>query len=391
MIATSSSPPQSATRLSIDLGAVVHNGRVAQRAAGGAAVWPVVKADGYGLGAVPIAQALANAGVAEGFCVALPEEAALLRQGGITHPLVLLSGVPTGWEERAAALNVQPFLFSMDEAHRLNAAAPPGVPFPVHLKVDTGMARLGFPVDEAVEILRTLEALPGLRVVGLVSHLACADERHNPVTAQQARRFQELRSHPEIARRGLRASLANSAGLLGHPQTRFDWVRPGILLYGASPFFPLSDWRREGLAPVVHWHSQVVQVRTLEAGTPMGYGHTWRAVKPCQIAQIRVGYGDGYSRRLSNRGEVLIRGCRVPVIGRVCMDLIAVDVTPLSQQVQPGDPVTLLGQDGEAFIGIEEMAHWMETIPYEVICRHAPRAERRYPRVIHPASSPGME
>lgn len=361
------------TWLEIDLKAIVHNYRLATRC--GAGVWPVVKADGYGLGAVPVALALQRAG-AEGFCVSLVSEAEVLRQAGITQPMALFSGFGVGEESQVGRLGVEPFLFRLEDGERLSQAMRGGQSVAVHLKIDTGMGRLGVSPEEAPAALASLQRLPGLRVVGLVSHLACADTPDHPANRWQIERLRSVLALPEA--RGLRVSLANSAGLLALPESCFDWVRPGIMLYGASPLFPARRAKEEGLRPVVSWHSTVVQVRSAPAGAPLGYGHTAVTQRPSRIAQLPVGYGDGYCRCLGNGvGQVLVAGRRAPVVGRVCMDLLAVDVTELPG-VAVGDEVTLLGEDGDDFIGIEEMAHWCHTIPYEVICRLTARNTRLY-------------
>lgn len=369
------SPPTNGrpTWLEIDLDAVVHNYRVA--AAQGVAAWPVVKAEAYGLGAVAVARALQAAG-APGLCISLVQEARLLRANGITLPLVLFSGFGPGEEGAMGELGLQPFLFSLEDARRLSAAADPAHPVAVHLKVDSGMARLGVPLAEAPAALEALRGMPGLHLVGIASHLACADTPEHPANAAQIAALRGLLEHP--AARGLVASLANSAGILAFPEARLDWVRPGIMLYGASPFYPQRRADQDGLAPVVGWRSTVIQLRELPAGTPLGYGHTHTTTRPSRIAWLPVGYGDGYCRCLGNGvGEVLVAGRRAPVVGRVCMDLTAIDLTHVPE-ARVGSRATLLGRDGEGFIGIEEMAGWCATIPYEVICRLGVRNPRRY-------------
>ncbi|MEO5371845.1 MAG: alanine racemase [Magnetococcus sp. DMHC-1] len=368
------------TWVEVDLGAVAHNYRVAQRSVGpDVDVWPVVKADGYGLGSVPVARALRSAGAA-GLCVALLEEGVALREAGIEGPVALFSGLSGACAEQAAALDLEPFLYEPGNDLQILAAATLERPLRVHVKVDTGMGRIGIPPEDLLAFLAAMDRLgERVQVVGLVSHLACADERQRPETARQLAVMQNLLAHPDVARRGLRVSLANSAGLLGHAATRFHWVRPGIMLYGASPFYPAESWRDTGLRPVVTWRSRIIQLRSMPSGTSVSYGHSFTTTRPSRLAQVPVGYGDGYNRRLGNRGQVLVAGRRVPVVGRVCMDLITVDVTDLPF-VEVGTPVTLLGADGAELIDIEEMATWLGTIPYEVICALGRRLPRRYLR-----------
>ncbi|MBF0152515.1 MAG: alanine racemase [Magnetococcales bacterium] len=374
-----SGPPLRPSWLEVDLGAVVHNYRVAQKSVGtDVEVWPVIKADGYGLGAGPVAQALHSVGAA-GFCVALLEEGISLREAGIESPVVLFSGLSGGCVEQMARLGLEPFLFEPASDLAILEAATPERALRVHIKVDTGMGRMGVPPAEVGAFLTALDRLgkERVQVVGVASHLACADERQRPETARQLAVLQGVLAQPDLARQGLRVSLANSAGLMGHPATRYTWVRPGIMLYGASPFYPEAGWREVGLRSVVTWRSRIIQLRSLPTGAPLSYGHSFTTSRPSRLAQVPVGYGDGYNRRLGNRGQVLIAGRRVPVVGRVCMDLITVDVTDLPA-VTVGTPVTLLGADGAEMIGIEEMATWLGTIPYEVICALGRRLPRRY-------------
>ena len=365
------------TWLEIDLDAIVHNFRLAKTTVGDRVdVYPVVKADGYGLGAEPIALALQKAG-ATGFCVALLEEAEALQAVGIIKPIILLSGLGFGLESRVMDMGLQPFVYSAEQVLRLLRLLPlakPAQPITVHLKIDTGMGRLGVSPQSVRPLIEQLSRVPGLHLAGVATHLACADEAERSETARQVQQMQELLSSIAIP---MRVSMANSAGILAHPKTHGDWVRPGIMLYGASPFFPQTTWERHGLRPVVQWLSQVIQIRTMAAGQSIGYGHTFTTTRPSRIAQVPVGYGDGFSRSLGNRGWALVAGQRVPIVGRVCMDSIALDVTALPQ-LQVGDRVTLLGRDGTEFIGIEEMAAWVETIPYEVLCRLGRRLRRVY-------------
>lgn len=365
-----------ATWLEIDLAAVVHNYKLARsKVAPGVGVFPVVKADGYGLGALPIAEALLEAG-AEGVCVALLEEAEQLRRGGVTQPIVLLSGLTSDVAPSVLSLGVQPFVYNLECLSALSQATN-GRDLSLFLKVDTGMARLGIAWEDLPKAIALIADLPGLVLGGVVSHLACADEPERPENGQQLALFRKLLSHFDSTVPMGRASLANSAGLLMGDDWHFDWVRPGIMLYGVSPFFPHRSWESDGLKPVVTWCTHCVQVRTVPADTPIGYGHTFVTSRPSTIAYLPVGYADGYNRFMSGQAEVLIEGKRVPVVAIISMDLTAVDVTGLDSVVT-GTKVTLLGQDGEAFIGVEEMAIWCDTIPYEVLCRLGQRLGRCY-------------
>lgn len=362
------------TWLEIDLDAVRHNFLRARHTVDpGVAVFPVIKADGYGLGALPIARALSKAG-ADGFCVALVEEAEALRQGGIRLPIVLLSGLYAGLEEAVARLQLHPFVFDAHTLPALSRAAGSKT-LSIFLKVDTGMGRLGLAPEDVPTAVAQTRALSGLTLAGIVSHMACADQPDHAENQAQLEGLKKVLAQPDMA--GLSVSLANSAALLSRPETHFSWIRPGIMLYGASPFFPTSSGREIGLRPVVHWRTHILQARTMPAGSAVGYNRTFITQRPTRMALLPVGYADGYNRLLSNRGEVLVAGRRVPVIGRVSMDLTAIDVTDIPGAVA-GCAVTLLGEEGGEPIDVEEMAAWRETIPYEVLCDLGQRLPRRY-------------
>jgi len=246
---------------------------------------------------------------------------------------------------------------------------------PIFLKVDTGMGRLGLAPEEVATAIDQIKALPGLTLAGVVSHLACADQPNHPANTEQWQCFHKVLIHSNMA--VSQVSLANSAALLSRPETHFAWVRPGIMLYGISPFFPANSGRDMGLRPVVRWCTHIFQVRNVPAGTPIGYGQTFITQKPSRIALLPVGYADGYNRLLSNRGVVLVAGHRVPVVGTISMDLITIDITDLPNAM-PGHPVTLLGNEGKEHIDVEEMASWRKTIPYEVLCDLGQRLPRHY-------------
>ncbi|MEO5350072.1 MAG: alanine racemase [Magnetococcus sp. YQC-3] len=363
------------TWLEIDLHAIQHNFAVAQRAvAPGVELFPVIKANGYGLGALPIAQRLIAAG-ADGFCVALVEEAEQLRRAGVTQPIVLLSGLSEGTEEAVAALNLMPFLFDRHALAPLSRAAGGGGAIAFFLKVNTGMNRLGVAVTEVAKIITHAHSLPGLQLAGIVSHMACADEPNHPENDRQLQTLHQVLDAAKM--NNSRVSMANSAALLSRTDTHFSWVRPGIMLYGASPFFPASSGREIGLQPVVRWSTRILHVNHLAEGEAVGYGRTFVSKRPSRIALLPVGYADGYNRHLGNQGWVLVAGQRVPVVGRVSMDMIAIDITNLPA-VTTGYPVTLLGSEGEERIDVEEMASWLGTIPYEVLCNLGTRVPRYY-------------
>ncbi|MBF0587835.1 MAG: alanine racemase [Magnetococcales bacterium] len=381
-----SEPPQGRpTWVDVDLDAVRHNFHLAKQAMKATrlpgqqiAIYPVVKADGYGLGATPIAKALHQSG-ADGFCVATVEEAVTLREAGIRAPIVLLAGFSRPQAPTIVKLELEPLLFRADEARYLAESANPKQPIAVHIQFDTGMARLGSSMDEALKMVHIIHQTAGLKLVGISSHLACADQPTRPENLKQVQKLRAILSHEGFANRTLRVSLANSGGLLGVPESHFDWGRPGIMLYGGSPFFPEMGWREAGLHAVARWHSRIIQIQTLDTGTPMGYGHTETTTRPSRIGQLPVGYADGLNRLHSNRkGWVAIEGVRAPIVGRVCMDLTAVDVTDIPAAHIGSEAILLGGDEAGIEPDVEEMATWTGTIPYEVLCRLGQRVPRRY-------------
>ncbi|MBF0194087.1 MAG: alanine racemase [Magnetococcales bacterium] len=369
------------TWLEINLTGVVENFLLAQKNVGNKVkVFPVVKADGYGLGALPISRALVAAG-APGLCVGLVEEAEELRQGGIEVPLIVFAGLTPGTEQFIIDLDLTPFIYTLDAAKALNnLAVALNKKVSCYIKVDTGMGRIGFSQKEFVSAIKEIKTMPGIKIAGLVSHLSCSDEEQNgEVTNKQIDTMQEILTAPELVEvnQGFN-SLANSGGILYHPNSHMKWVRPGIMLYGASPAYPRLTSKHDGVVGVVNWFSRIIQITQVSAGTPLGYGHSYTTNKTSKIAQIPVGYGDGYSRSLSNKGYVLIAGIKAPIVGRVCMDITAVDVTDIPD-AKVGSLVTILGKDGSQQISIEMMASWLDTIPYEVICNIGKRVPRYYP------------
>ncbi|WP_130471441.1 alanine racemase [Candidatus Magnetaquicoccus inordinatus] len=362
------------TWLEIDLDAIEHNFQHARNAvAPGVALYPVVKANGYGLGVLPIAKRLLACG-AYGLCIATIEEAIQLRAAGISQPLILLSGLSADIAEQVAAYHLQPFVFDLSHIHPLSRAARHH-PITFFLKVYTGMGRFGLLPEQLPEALQLIRTLPGLSLAGLVSHLACSDQPDHPDNSRQLHNLQQLLIQSGMSHG--QTSLANSGAILSRPDTHFSWVRPGIMLYGASPFFPHNHGSQIGLKPVVSWYTRIQQIRSLPTGSGVGYGQTFVTQRPSRIAILPVGYADGYNRLLGNRAQVLLQGQRIPVVGRVSMDSIAIDTTELSE-VAIGAPVTLLGRDQEEEITAEEMASWCSTIPYEIFTNLGERVAK-YP------------
>lgn len=365
------------TRVEIDLKALKHNFYQAQRLAGpGQGVLAVVKADAYGHGAAHVAMALQDVGV-EMFGVAIVEEGVALRKAGVVCPILVLGGLYPGQEENLLRYGLVPTLFDTNVARRLDSCArASGVVLPYHMKVDTGMSRVGFRPEELPGVLEELGELSGLRMDGLFSHLAMADEPENTVNQQQVEVFRGCLARVRQAGFMPRyVHLSNSAALLTREVPECNLSRPGILLYGALPSPAFAG--RFDLKPVMSFRTRVAQIRKVPKGTGVSYGHRFVANRPTVLAVIPVGYADGYSRQLSNVGEMLIRGQRARVAGTVCMDWTMVDVTDIPD-VTVGDDVTLLGCDNGQCITADEWAERIGTISYEVFCQFS----KRVPRLI---------
>ncbi len=364
------------TYVEIDLAALRHNlALAAERAGGSERILAVVKADAYGHGATQVALALREQGV-RWFGTALLEEARELRDAGVGEPIIVLGGVFPGQEESFAALDLVPCIFDLDAARRLNAvAASSGRPILFHLKIDTGMGRVGFLPEDLPELLPQMRQLENLRLDGVLSHLALADNPSSSQNERQLSRFHAildtLRNHGLEPRH---VHIDNSAALFSDLMPECTLMRPGITLYGG---YPSGHFSALDLQPVMHWRTVVAAIKTLPAGCGVSYGHRFVTERPTRIATLPVGYADGYNRRLTGCGEVLIGGRRASVIGTVCMDWIMVDVTDLPE-VGVGDLVTLLGCDGDDCITAEEWAERIGTINYEVFCQVSKRVPRVY-------------
>jgi alanine racemase len=359
----------------ISLPALRHNLQEVTRLVGPSTVLAVVKANAYGHGAVPVSEALLAAG-ARRLGVATVAEGLELRAAGIAAPVMVLGGVFP--EEIPVLLDggLTPVLHSREAilavAHAVGSRHR-SRPLPVHLKIDTGMSRLGLPPDDVLSLLRS--SWPAmLQVEGLMSHLARADEPETTPTEDQLARFRALLD--AVKSLGLTvplAHIAGSAAILRFPSSHFNMVRPGLMLYGYAP----DSAPAATLRPALTWKTRIVQVKRIRAGQAVSYGGTFVAARPSTLAVLPVGYADGYGRGLSNNGRVLIGGRPAPVVGRVCMDLTIVDVTD-HPPPHPGDAVVLLGEQGPARITADDLATWLGTISYEVLCRIGRRVVRVY-------------
>jgi alanine racemase len=365
------------TYVEIDFTALRHNFVQARRQAGeGRSLLAVVKADAYGHGAARVAPVLERAG-ADLFGVAMVEEGVELRKAGVSRPILVLGGLYPGQEAALFEHHLVPTLFDLPTAFRLDQhAAEAGRVLSYHLKLDTGMGRIGFQPAELPVVLDKLAGLKNLAMDGLASHFALADDPAHPFTARQSDQF--LACLAQVRQAGFDphyVHLSNSAALFSQDLPECNLVRPGIVLYGGLPAPCFAD--RIDLRPVMSFRTSVAQVKTVPAGTGISYGHRFITGRPSVLAAIPVGYADGYSRHLSNCGEVLIRGRRAPVAGTVCMDWTLLDVTGIPD-VAVGDEVTLLGRDNGQRISAEEWAGRIGTISYEVFCQVSKRVPRIY-------------
>jgi alanine racemase len=361
--------------IAVDLDAIARNAAALARTVAPARLCAVVKANAYGHGLVPVARALAP--YAARLCVYALEEALALREGGITLPIHVLGPVPAAELEPAHAAGVQLTLWDRALYARqvASVARRRGGRFAIQAKVDTGVVRLGLDRDDAPAALARYAETPEFELTGAFTHLAAAEELDSPFTHEQLARF--LRATDALDARVERHAAATAAALLW-PETRLGAVRCGIGLYGIWPS-PETEalMNRNGLAlePALTWRTRIVALHAIPAGTTVGYGRTWSAARPTRIATLPIGYAEGLPRAAGNAARALVRGSRVPVVGRVCMNMAFLDVTDVPD-AQPGDVVTLIGRDGAERITAEELAAACDTIGYEIVARlpaHVPR------------------
>lgn len=366
----------------IDLAALRHNFVQVQRRTGPEThILGVVKSDAYGHGMIPVARELAACG-AHFLAVSKFWEAQELREAGITLPLLVLLGVEPADMKEAVRQEIRPVVFRSDHVREFSRTAQSlNRPVKVHLKVDTGMGRLGLPFSKLDAFLDDFKAFAGVELEGVLSHFAVADQMDKSYSESQLQNFRCVLEN--LARRGLDvryAHIANSAGLLDLPHAHCQLVRPGIMLYGSQP----SDELRypASLMPVMSFKTRVLQLKDVPADHPIGYGCTFVTDRPSRIATLPVGYDDGLPRLLSNRGRVLIRGRRAPLVGRVSMNMITVDVTEIPE-AREDDEAVILGAQGSERISAEEIAALCGTISYEILCSFG---RHRY-KIFHNARS----
>jgi len=367
----------SPTVATIDLGALAHNlGQVRRRLEPSSQIIAIVKADAYGHGAATVANALAAQAVTR-FGVATLNEGIALREAGIRSSILLMGALFPDQFADVAAHDLTPVLYEQALAEEFaKHLAGRSEPYLVHLKIETGMGRLGFEPEDVAAILQSPAFRGPLKAEGLMTHLADSDNADPAYTIAQLERFRAVIRYAQAEKLSLPLiHAANSGAILSHPESRFTAVRPGIMLYGyhtSTHVNPAPDLR-----PVLSWTTKVVQVRKLKPGESTSYNRTYVVRRPSRIAVLPLGYADGYSRLLSNKGAVLINGKRAPVVGRVCMDMTMADVTDVPG-VSAGTDVTVIGGQDDQQITAADLAAWQGTISYEVLCGIGNRVRRVY-------------
>jgi len=362
-----------ATKAIIDLGAIAHNVATIRQIIGKRRrLMAVVKADAYGHGAIEVSKVVLRSG-ADYLGVAIPEEGQELREGGIEAPIMVLGLIQPDEVYKVVNSRLAQAVSSVELLQALDQEArKASTQVDVHVKVDTGMGRIGVPPDEALPLIRKVKTFKNLNLEGLFSHFSSADEKDKTFSQQQLQLFARVVSEVQLA--GIEIPLkhiANSAAILDLSQSYYDMVRPGIMIYGLYPSEEVSHSIE--LQPAMVFKTKVSAVKVVAPGTPISYGRTFVTKKRTTVATLPVGYADGYNRLLSNRGEVLIKGYRAPIIGSVCMDMVMADVSGI-EGVQPGDEVILFGEG----ISVDEVAAKIGTINYEVVCAVGKRVPRLY-------------
>lgn len=362
------------TLCEINTSALRHNYRQLKKMAGDREILGVVKANAYGHGATQVARVLASEGVRV-FGVASVEEGIELRRSGIAGRIICFGGALGAQAQDLLEFGIEPIVFNAESvrtlAHQSHASAKA---LRIHLKVDTGMGRLGVPMKDFKSLLQLISECSGLSLASVMSHLASADEPDPTPTDTQIKNFAKMEKIvAEIYPKTPVFHFSNSAALIDQKMADTQWVRPGIAMYGA---YPNSRFKEKlDLKPVMTWRTQIISLKDFPAQSPLSYGGTFVTQRPSKIAILPVGYADGYSRAFSNKGVMLVRGKRVPVVGRVCMDLTLLDVTDLTS-VEIGDEVLLLGSQGDETLRAEELANLIGTISYEIFCGISSRVPR---------------
>ncbi len=350
----------------------------------GTKIIAVIKTDGYGHGASQIAQLLEDERQVWGYAVATAEEAFSLRADGMQKPILILGYTfPYSYGQMISG-QVRATVFTCEAAEALSdIAVASGQICRIHIKIDTGMTRIGIhPDDEGVALIRRIAGLPGLEIEGIFTHFATADEADRTKTYHQMTLFREYvdRIERDLGIRIPMRHCSNSAGIVEIPEANMDAVRAGIILYGLWPSDEVQTDGKIQLRPMLSLKSRVVYVKTVPEGQEISYGGTFTTTRDTRVATVCIGYGDGYPRSLSNLGDVIIKGQRVPILGRVCMDQFMIDVTDVRVPVRVGDQVTLIGREGDACITMEELGALSGRFNYELACDIGKRIPRIYKR-----------
>lgn len=345
----------------------------------GTKLMAIIKADAYGHGAVKVAETLDD--IADAYGVAILEEGIELRQAGVTKPILILGYTPAPLYEAMINYDITTAVFKYDMAKEISdTAVRLGKKAKIHIKLDTGMSRIGFKQDdESLETIIKISKLPGIEITGCFTHFARMDEKDKTKAKEQFKRYMDFTKRIEDA--GIKIPVkhvSNSAGIIEMPEVNLDMVRDGISVYGMYPSEEVNK-KRLPLTPAMEIISYISFIKTLEKGVEIGYGGTFTTTRETKVATIPVGYADGYPRSLSNKGCILINGQRAPIIGRICMDQFMVDITDI-KDVHENDKVTLIGHDGDGYISIEEMADLSGSFNYEFVCDIGKRVPKVYYR-----------
>lgn len=345
----------------------------------GTKLMAIIKADAYGHGAVRVAETLDD--IADAYGVAILEEGIELRQAGVTKPILILGYTPAPLYEAMINYDITTAVFKYDMAKEISdTAVKLGKKAKIHIKLDTGMSRIGFKQDdESLETIIKISKLPGIEITGCFTHFARMDEKDKTKAKEQFKRYMDFTKRIEDA--GIKIPVkhvSNSAGIIEMPEVNLDMVRDGISVYGMYPSEEVNK-KRLPLTPAMEIISYISFIKTLEKGVEIGYGGTFTTTRETKVATIPVGYADGYPRSLSNKGCILINGHRAPIIGRICMDQFMVDITDI-KDVHENDKVTLIGHDGDGYISIEEMADLSGSFNYEFVCDIGKRVPKVYYR-----------
>ena len=364
-----------ATRVCIRLDHLTHNMRLLQELVGNRSLWPAIKANAYGHGAEIVGRHLVQLGYNR-LCVAHVAEAIDLIEAGVCATFLVLSASLPENSESIVAYDCEPVVCTLEMVEALaQAAARAGKRIAVHLKVDTGMGRIGIRPDEVSAFLARCRDFPTVVVRGLMSHFPLAPEADPSFARQQIALFRHVQEATK-ASRIMSYHLANSAAIFDLPEAHCDAARPGIAIYGLKPSPTIANPRVHDLKPVLEWKTRITYLKEVPAGTGLSYGHTFHTAQPSLIATVPIGYGDGLSRRLSNNLALVVGGMRCAQVGDICMDQSLVDVTALRGRVQVGDEVVIIGQQGQAVVTVDELANKLGAINYEIVTSIAKRVPR---------------